>query len=132
MKASEFVAKCFLALQNPSQYATGGFGAPTGYANNTERYAKNSSAKIAKKILACHAGTFLFDCVCMGKGILWGWKADPNMRYGGAVYNSNGVKDFVSSDLEKYCTSWGVDIDPAKIAPGEWLLHFPGGHCRHS
>ena len=28
---------------------------------------------------------FGFDCVCLVKGILWGWNGDVSKKYGGAV-----------------------------------------------
>lgn len=44
-------------------------------------------------INAASADTFGFDCVCLIKGVLWGWHGDKNAVYGGATYTSNGVPD---------------------------------------
>lgn len=127
MKASEFVSRLRLALESKTQYALGGFGAPAGAFNNKTRYMAKDP-KRAALIKAASADTFLFDCVCMGKGILWGWKGDVNARYGGANYLANDVPDFVSSNVKNHCVEWSDDMDPAKIAPGEWLLFNDGSH----
>ena len=70
--------------------------------------------------------TFGFDCVCLVKGILWGWNADVRHVYGGATYQSNGVPDTtITNLLKKYCTEQSTDF--SKIEVGEFLTM--GGHC---
>lgn len=59
------------------------------------------------------------DCVCSVKGLLWGFKADKNKTHGGAVYGSNGVKDFTCNGALNYCTN--VSQDFSKITEGEYL-----------
>ena len=122
MTVKQFLAGLQLALDSPSQYATGAFGAPTGVKNNTERYANNSSAKVAKKIRACPDGTFMFDCNHLGLAQLWGWCADPTKVYGGANYKANGVPDISVKSIHKYCDDWKDDGCPADaMLPGEWM-----------
>ena len=129
MLVTDFLHYLTLALFSPSQYATGAFGAPTGYKNNSERYAANSSASVAKKILACPPNTFMFDCIGLGKGILWGWRAKGDTRYGGAVYKSNDVPDISVKNIHKYCDDWNDDGCPeSALTPGEWLRTAENDH----
>ena len=89
--AAENVAKYFKTL-----YVMGCFGAPMN-SKNKERYCRNHSynrqTERTVKIKAATADTFGFDCVCLIKGVLWGWRGDKNAIYGGATYASNGVPD---------------------------------------
>lgn len=64
---------------------------------------------------------FGFDCVCMIKGVLWGWNGDASKTYGGASYASGGVPDIGADDMITKCS--GVSTDFSKIVPGEavWL-----------
>lgn len=131
----EFLAKLDLALTEPSVYGTGGFGAPTGYRNNSERYAENTKKNIgekqAQKILDAPAGTFIFDCLGLGKGIVNGWDANPNSRYGGAVYNSV-CPDFSIKSLHKYCDWTESDcINYDEIKKGEWLRTKDNTHVAY-
>ena len=72
-------------------------------------------------IRAAGADTFGFDCVCLSKGILWGWSGKKNSIYGGAVYGSNGVPDINDTQLFARCSSQSSDF--CNILPGEavWL-----------
>ena len=94
MKSNEFLDKLRLAESCKTIYIKGCFGAPMTPANK-KRYTNNLpyNNNRAAMINACSADTFGFDCVCLIKGILWGWNADKNKVYGGAVYKSNGVPD---------------------------------------
>lgn len=91
-------------------------------AANKKRYTTNHSynkaAARVKMINAASADTFGFDCVCLIKGILWGWNGDQNKTYGGAVYASNGVPDIGADQMITKCpdastTGW------ASMEPGE-------------
>lgn len=66
-------------------YVMGCFGAPMNAANKV-RYTKNHSynkdATRTKMINAASADTFGFDCVCLIKGLLWGWCGDTSKTYG--------------------------------------------------
>ena len=37
-------------------------------------------------INSASSDTFGFDCVCLIKGILWGWNGNLNHVYGGATF----------------------------------------------
>lgn len=127
MTNKKFVEMLELAIDKTTLYVKGAFGAPAGYGSNRTRYtannAYNKQASRAKKINNCAAGVFFFDCVCLGKGILWGWTADPKKVYGGAKYKSNGVPDFSADAAMTHCTD--VSSDFSKLAVGEWL-YMPG------
>jgi hypothetical protein len=102
MKAQELVNKAKdIAKNYKTLYVMGCFGAPMN-ATNKKRYTSNSSynkqASRVKMINSASSDTFGFDCVCLIKGILWGWNGDKSKTYGGAVYKSNGVAD-VNADV---------------------------------
>lgn len=101
MKASEFTQKLIdIATNYKTLYVMGCFGAPMTLSNK-KRYTKNHSynmqANRTTMINAASADTFGFDCVCLIKGILWGWNGDKTKIYGGASYACNNVPD-VSAD----------------------------------
>lgn len=62
-----------------------------------------------------------FDCVCLIKGVLWGWSGNAAKPYGGAAYASNGVPDLGADTMITKCS--GVSADFSGIVPGEavWL-----------
>lgn len=101
-------------------YVSGCFGAPMN-ASNKARYSKGASSSRAAKINAASADTFGFDCVCLIKGLLWGWCGDASKIYGGAVYVSNGVHDIGEDAMLTECSD--VSTDFSKIEAGEavWL-----------
>ena len=51
--------------------------------------------------------------------MLWGWNADRNSVYGGAVYKSNGIGDWSTEKFIEECTD--VSEDFSNILPGELL-----------
>lgn len=120
MKAEEFVAKARLANDSKTLYILGCFGAPMN-SKNKKRYSTNKAynKKRADKINAASADTFGFDCICLIKGLLWGWNADTKAIYGGADYESNDVPDFGTETMLNYCTD--VSDDFSKLEPGEVL-----------
>lgn len=127
MKSIEFVkiAKD-IATKYKTLYIMGCFGAPmTDYGKN--RYTQNSSynkrADRTLKIKSASSDTFGFDCVCLIKGILWGWNGNLNHIYGGAKYASNGVLDKGADQIMSYCSD--VSTDFSNIVPGE-LVHMSG------
>ena len=70
-------------------------------------------------INAASADTFGFDCVCLIKGILWGWRGDTAKSYGGASYAVNGVPDIGADQMITKCA--GVSTDFSNVAVGEAL-----------
>ena len=64
---------------------------------------------------------FIFDCVGLIKGILWGWDGDMSRTYGGAGYACNGVPDYDAKKMIDSCRE--VSADFSGIVPGEavWM-----------
>ena len=125
MTAQEFIDKLNLAVNSKTVYATGGWGACAGIGDNRQKYAKRTPFN-AEDILYSANDTFFFDCVCLVKGILWGWNADTKDKYGGAKYASNGVGDYSINTITNMCTTYSTDF--SNITPGEWL-HLGNEHC---
>jgi len=63
------------------------------------------------------------DCVCMIKGILWGFNFNKKASHGGSIYGSNGVYDDNADGIMKRCTS--ISKDFKNIEVGE-ILHMNG------
>ena len=125
MTNTEFVRRLKDAATNhKTLYVMGCFGAPMTAANKkryTSNHSYNKQAARTAMINAASADTFGFDCVCLIKGILWGWYGDKNKIYGGASYTSNGVPDIGADSMIKVCSE--VSTDFSKLVPGEavWM-----------
>lgn len=105
-------------------YVMGCFGSPMN-ATNKNRYCNNHSynkqSARTSKIRNASADTFGFDCVCLIKGILWGWNGDVNKTYGGAVYASNGVPDVSANGMMNYCTGVSTNFNNIEIGEAVWM-----------
>lgn len=123
----EFVEKLKnIVKNNKTLYVMGCFGAPLN-SKNKERYTKNYEYNKSRKdiINNCSSDTFGFDCVCLIKGVLWGFSADTNDQYGGSKYLSNNVPDITENEMYKRCYDKSNDFTNIEI--GEFL-HI-NGHC---
>lgn len=105
-------------------YVMGCFGAPmtaVGKARYCNNHSYNKQTERTAKILSASNDTFGFDCVCLIKGLLWGWVGDAAKPYGGAVYRSNNVPDIDADSMMGVCVD--VSEDFSVIQPGEavWL-----------
>lgn len=126
MKASKFVeiAKD-IANNYKTLYVMGCFGSPLN-SKNKERYCNNHSynkkAARTKMIKNATSDTFGFDCVCLIKGILWGWCGDKNKTYGGAKYCSNNVPDVGANQIitSSHCTDISSDFNKIQIGEIVW------------
>lgn len=125
MTNTEFVKKVTdIANNYKTLYVMGCFGAPMTAANKS-LYCKhtpyNQQATRQKLIRAATADTFGFDCVCLIKGVLWGWNGNKSATYGGAKYESNGVPDIGADAMITKCS--GISTDFSNIIPGEavWM-----------
>ena len=97
MLVKEFIDKLELALREPSKYQSGGWGKYDGTYWN-------------------------WDCICLIKGILWGWNADKTKpRGGGAVYASNGVPDIGENTMINQCKNVSTDFTNIKKGEMVWL-----------
>lgn len=82
MTNKELAAKLIDVAKNyKTLYVMGCFGAPMTASNKkhyTQNHEYNRRPERTAMINAASADTFGFDCVCLIKGILWGWKGDKN------------------------------------------------------
>lgn len=128
MKSTEFVQKLKDVANNyKTLYVLGCFGAPMN-TTNKKRYsnnlAYNRKPARTKMIQEASADTFGFDCVCLIKGILWGWNGNKQKVYGGAKYASNNVPDIGADTIINRCSN--ISTDFSKIEVGE--LVWTTGH----
>ena len=117
-----------IATKYKTLYVMGCIGAPLTAANKKRyisAYPYNGTAERAAMINAASADTFGFDCVCLLKGILWGWCGNLNDVYGGAKYGSNGVGDIGENTMIAKCN--GVTTDFKYVQVGEML--WMDGHA---
>ena len=100
MKVNDFINKLVhIATNCQTRYKTGGWGQHD-------------------------SNIWLFDCICLIKGILWGWSEDYNDINGGAKYGSNGVYDDTEIGILNRCSD--VSADFSNIQVGEYL--YMKGH----
>lgn len=113
-----------IAKNYKTLYVMGCFGAPMT-ASNKKRYTQNHSynrqAARTAMINAASADTFGFDCVCLIKGVLWGWKGDKNAVYGGASYACNGVPDIGADTMITVCKNISTDFSKIEIGEAVWM-----------
>ena len=113
-----------IAKNYKTLYVMGCFGAPMT-ASNKKRYTQNHSynrqAARTAMINAASADTFGFDCVCLIKGVLWGWSGDKNAIYGGATYASNGVPDIGADTMITVCKNVSTDFSKIEIGEAVWM-----------
>jgi len=111
-----------IATKYKTLYVLGCFGAPLND-KNKKRYTSNNTfnAGRAAMINAASADTFGFDCVCLIKGILWGWNGDVTRTYGGAGYKTNGVPDWGANTTIRNCKNVSTDFKNIKIGEALWM-----------
>lgn len=113
-----------VATKYKTLYVMGCFGAPMTEANKN-RYCNNHSynrqATRTKLIKAASADTFGFDCVCLIKGVLWGWNGDKGAIYGGAKYKANNVPDIGADSMITKCTELSTNFNDIEIGEAVWV-----------
>lgn len=125
MTNANFVKKVTdIANNYKTLYVMGCFGAPMTAANKSrycQHTAYNQQTTRQTMIRAATSDTFGFDCVCLIKGVLWGWNGNKSATYGGAQYASKGVPDIGADAMIQRCS--GISTDFSNITPGEavWL-----------
>lgn len=129
MKVKKFIEMLKFAASKKTLYVNGCFGAPLTSTNKV-RYVKNTSYNKqparTQKILNASSDTFGFDCVCLIKGILWGWDGSLDKQYGGAVYKSNGVPDFSATSAITYCDKTSNDFSGIVLGALLWMSGHVG------
>ena len=127
MKDTQFLETLRLAANQPSAYLWGTFGMQVTDSLIDQKAAQypDRYSDARRQTLLSRAKTLCWgwDCVGLIKGILWGWKADQTLPFGGAVYQSNGVPDVNVSGMKSLCTDLSEDFSTLRL--GE-LLFYPG------
>lgn len=104
-------------------YVMGCFGAPLTAANKqryTQNHSYNKAADRTRMINAASEDTFGFDCVCLIKGLLWGWCGDKSKNYGGADYAVNGVPDIGADTMITKCLNVTTDFSRIEVGEAVW------------
>lgn len=118
-----------IATKYKTLYVLGCFGAPLNEANKkryTTNYSYNAQPSRKAMIYAATSDTFGFDCVCLIKGILWGWDGNVNATYGGAKYASNGVPDIDANTMISRCNDISTDFSKIEIGEAVWMTDHIG------
>lgn len=120
----ELVAKLKeIATKYRTLYVMGCFGAPMTAANKTRyinHHSYNARADRKAMINRATANTFGFDCVCLLKGVLWGWDGDTSKSYGGATYASNGVPDINADMMINKCSNVSTNFANIEVGEAVW------------
>lgn len=130
MQNKEFADKLKdVAINYNTVYANGMFGQPItqNIINQKAKQLPNWYTSKRKESLQSYIGKgyFGFDCICLIKGILWGWNGNINDVNGGAKYASNNVADSTVDGTLNLCT--GISENFNKLMVGEYL--WTEGHC---
>lgn len=127
MMNTEFVNKLKdIAKNYKTLYVMGCFGAPMTAANKeryTQNHEYNRSPERTAMINAATEDTFGFDCVCLIKGVLWGWNGDKTKTYGGATYPtnpSNSVPDIGANAMINACSNISTDFSKIEVGEAVW------------
>ena len=123
MKVDDFIKMLKVAEASNTCYLMGGFGCRLSTKNGdwyNKDYGWNQQhADIIQAHMDTTPVTFGFDCVCLIKGVLWGFSGAPKQSYGGAKYESNGVPDMTIQKLAQSCadfsTDWSKDPEVGEI-----------------
>lgn len=126
MTSAAFCAKALdIADHYKTSYMLGPWGWPANdkmiaRATTNGRYAQQNKAWLPQANAIKGEG-FLFDCIGLIKGILWGWSGDLGRTYGGAGYELHGLEDWGADTVIQMCRE--VSTDFSGIVPGEavWM-----------
>ena len=106
-------------------YMLGPWGWPATAKMIQRATTQGSSAKTNRQWLpqanAIQDEGFLFDCVGLIKGILWGWDGDLSRPYGGAGYACNGVPDYDAKKMIDCCREVSTDFSAIVPAEAVWM-----------
>lgn len=132
MKASEFVKRLKdIATNYKTLYVMGCYGAPMSKSNKkhyTTNHEYNKQETRTNMINAASEDTFGFDCVCLLKGVLWGWNGDAKASRGGAKYKTNGVKDVNADGMIALCEDVTTDFSNIEIGEAVWCKGHIGAY----
>lgn len=120
----EFVDKLKQMEKLKTCYMLGSWGMLTTKSNIDQAVARNDVDNTPYKSGAYSIENqgWMFDCVCMIKAALWGFKADTTKsRGGGAKYGSNGVPDIGADSMIKQCLNVSTDFSNIEIGEAVWV-----------
>lgn len=124
MKNTVFVEKLKdIAINYKTLYVMGCFGAPLTAANKkryTSNHTYNKQSARTAMINGASEDTFGFDCVCLIKGVLWGWNGDKTKSYGGAGYAVNGVPDIGADTMITKCSDISTNFSKIEVGEAVW------------
>ena len=126
MTAAAFCAQ-LLAIANgcKTAYMLGPWGWPANDKMITRATTQGSNAQTNRQWLpkanAIKGNGFLFDCVGLIKGILWGWCGDLSRTYGGAGYACNGVPDYDAKKMIDCCRDVSTDFSAIVLGEAVWM-----------
>ena len=130
MTNKQFVEKLLDIAENyKTLYIMGCFGAPMTVKNKqryTTNLAYNKNEPRYSMILNASEDTFGFDCVCLVKGVLWGWNGQLDSSYGGAVYASNGVPDLSTEAMIQFCRDVSTNFSNIEVGELLWMQGHVG------
>ena len=125
MTNQEFINKLLKIVSNYNTiYAYGTWGqvlTDNLIVSKTKQYPSWYNASNQKKLKSkVGKGYYVFDCVGLIKGVLWGWSGNGTVN-GGAVYQSNGVPDVSADGMIAKC--YDVSTNMSGITMGEvvWM-----------
>lgn len=126
MTAATFCAKALDITENyKTSYMLGPWGWPATDKMITRATTNGANAQTNKKWLsyanAIKGKGFLFDCVGLIKGILWGWSGDLSKSYGGAGYACNGVPDYGADTMITKCADVSTDFSTIVLGEAVWM-----------
>ena len=126
MTAAELCAKLMdIAGNYKTAYMLGPWGWPATSKMIQRATTQGSNAKTNCQWLpqanAIKDKGFLFDCVGLIKGILWGWDGDLSRTYGGAGYACNGVPDYDAKKMIDNCREVSTDFSTIVPAEAVWM-----------
>ena len=126
MTEAELCAKLMdIAGNYKTAYMLGPWGWPATSKMIQRATIQGSNAKTNRQWLsqanAIKDKGFLFDCVGLIKGILWGWDGDLSRTYGGAGYACNGVPDYDAKKMIDCCREVSADFSTIVPAEAVWM-----------
>ncbi len=126
MTAEEFCAQLIDIEQNrKTAYMLGPWGWPANDKMITRATTQGGNAKTNRQWLgkanAIKGQGYLFDCVGLIKGVLWGWSGDMSRTYGGAGYACNGVPDYDAKGMIDHCLEVSTDFTSIVPAEAVWM-----------
>ena len=123
MNNKEFAQKALeISKKYKTSYMLGAFGFQAN--NKNIKRLLNQCPENYNWLAQAENADWLFDCVNLIKGIIWGWNG-ADATYGGAEYCSNNMPDIDADSLGLQCSSMSSNFNEIEV--GEVLL-MPG-HC---